>query len=112
MRSARSEAGQATVELVAILPLVAVVVMLLWQSSLAGAALWLSSGAARAAARAEALGADPLAAARAALPGRFEHGLKVEKERDGGIELVLGVPAIVGDKPVTTVSARARFEQQ
>ncbi|HEY4280792.1 MAG TPA: hypothetical protein VGM91_21420 [Conexibacter sp.] len=112
MPRARSQDGQATVELVAILPLVGVVLVLLWQAALAGAAVWLAGGAARAAARAQALGADPLGAARAALPGRFERGLRVRHEDDGAIELTIAVPAVVGDATVASFSTRARFEAQ
>jgi hypothetical protein len=112
MRALRSEDGQATVELVALLPLVGLLAALLWQALLAGETVWLSGAAARAAARAAAVGADPLDAARAALPLRLERGLAVEREPDGGIALRLRVPAALGDGTVASVSARARFEAQ
>lgn len=112
MPSLRSDDGQASVELVALLPLVGLVVVLLWQAALAGAAIWLGGGAARAAARAEALGADPLRAARGVLPGRFERGLAVRRERDGSIALVVRVPAVVGGGALGSVTTRARFEAQ
>jgi hypothetical protein len=105
-------AGQATVELVALLPLVGVLAALLWQALLAGETVWLSGGAARAAARAVAIGADPLAAARAVLPPRLERGLRVRRDPDGAIALVLRVPAALGGGTLAPVTARARFEAQ
>jgi hypothetical protein len=114
MRSSRAfdRCGQATVELVALLPLVGLLAALLWQALLAGETVWLSGGAARAAARAAAIGADPADAARAVLPARLEHGLRVERERDGGIALVLQVPAAVGGGTLASLTTRARFEAQ
>lgn len=112
MRSLRSDDGQAAVELVALLPLVGLLVALLWQALLAGETVWLSGGAARAAARAVAVGADPREAARAVLPPRLERGLRVEREPDGAVALVLRVPAALGDGAIASVSARARFEAQ
>lgn len=105
-------AGQASVELVALLPLVGVLAALLWQALLAGETIWLSGGAARAAARAVALGGDPLAAAREVLPSRLERGLRVRRERDGSIALVLRVPGALGGGTLASVTTRARFEAQ
>lgn len=113
MRALRSsDDGQATVELVALLPLVGLLVALLWQALLAGATVWLSGSAARAAARAVAVGADPAAAARGVLPARLERGLRVRREGDGGVEVVLRVPAALGPGTIAPVAARARFEAQ
>ncbi|HKG38003.1 MAG TPA: hypothetical protein VKB25_03360 [Conexibacter sp.] len=112
MRSLHSQDGQATVELVALLPLVGLLVALLWQALLAGETVWLSGGAARAAARAVAVGADPVGAARAVLPPRLERGLHVEREGNGAITLVLRVPAALGPGTIAPVSTRARFEAQ
>lgn len=108
----RERAGQATVELVALLPLVVVLAALLWQALLAGETVWLSGGAARAAARAVAVGADPRAAARAVLPPRLERGLRIRREAGGAVSLVLRVPAALGRGTVAAVTARARFEAQ
>jgi hypothetical protein len=108
----RDERGQAAVELVALLPLVGLLAALLWQALLAGETVWLSGGAARAAARAVAVGADPLNAARAVLPSRLERGLRVRRAPDGAVTLVLRVPAALGGGTVAPVTARARFEAQ
>ncbi|HEU4702867.1 MAG TPA: hypothetical protein VFS37_10325 [Conexibacter sp.] len=106
------EHGQAAVELVALLPLLGLLAALLWQALLAGETVWLSGGAARAAARAAAVGSDPLAAARAVLPGRLERGLVVRREPDGAIALVLRVPSALGSGTIAPVTAHARFEAQ
>jgi hypothetical protein len=111
-RAARGEEGQAAVELVALLPLVGVLAALVWQVLLAGAALWFGGTAARAAARAEALGADPVSAARGALPGRYERGLRVRRENDGGVAVVVLVPTVFGDRSLGSVTTRAHFEAQ
>lgn len=112
MRSLRSRDGQATVELVALLPVAGLLAALLWQALLAGETVWLSGAAARAAARAVAVGGDPDEAARSVLPARLERGLRVRQATDGGVEVVLRVPAALGGGTIAPVSARARFEGQ
>jgi len=104
-------AGQASVETVALLPLIALVGAVLWQGLLVGQAAWLAGAAARGAARAHAVGADPRAAARAALPRRLEPGLDVRAgERD--VRVRIRVPALVGGGAVVRVSARAHLQEQ
>jgi hypothetical protein len=112
MLSLRSHDGQASIELVALLPLVGLLVALAWQALLAGETLWLGGSAARAAARAEALGRDPVHAARGALPGRFEHGLRVHVSRDGSVAVAVRIPAVLGRRGLGSFTARARFEGQ
>jgi hypothetical protein len=107
-----TESGQASVELVAVLPLVALVTLALWQLAVAGQAAWLSGAAARAAARAHAVDGDEAAAARAVLPGRLERELRVRAREDGSVEVRLAVPSVVGARRLTTIAARARFEAQ
>ncbi|UTI65962.1 hypothetical protein NBH00_07065 [Paraconexibacter antarcticus] len=104
--------GQASVELAGLLPLIAALVVLLWQAVVAGQAVWLAGTAARAAARAEAVGGDPAAAARATLPPALRRGLRAEPEPDGGVRLRLRVPTVVGDHRLVSVTARARFRPQ
>lgn len=112
MPSPSSDDGQATVELVALLPLVCLLAAALWQVAVAGSAVWFANGAARAAARAKAVGGDPAGAARGVLPARLERGLRVRADRDGGVALDVAVPALLGGGSLTTVTARARFEAQ
>ena len=64
-----SERGQASVELVAAVPLVLAVGAIAWQLALAGHTAWMTSHAARAGARADAVGADARRRPRSALPG-------------------------------------------
>ena len=113
-RRSGAERGQATVELIALLPLMAVLAALLWQAVVAGQAIWLAGTAARAAARASALGTDATAAARRVLPDRLERGLVVRRETSGtsGVQVAIAIPAIVGARRLTTVRARARLQDQ
>jgi hypothetical protein len=109
------ERGQASVELVALLPLVAVLAAVMWQSVLAGQAVWLAGSAARAAARAKAVGADPRVAARRVLPAALERGLVVTGERGGGgagVRVAIAVPSILGGGALGHVSARAALQDQ
>jgi len=104
--------GQASVETVALLPLVVLVGALLWQAVVAGQALWLSGAAARAAARAAAVGADAEAAAKAALPPRLESGLRVRAVGGGGVGVAVRVPSVLSGGSIATVHARAAFPRQ
>jgi hypothetical protein len=104
--------GQATVELVALLPLIAGLLVALWQLALAGHATWAAGAAARAAARAHAVGADPRRAARAHLPQSLEPGLALETSDDGTVELTLRIPTLPGMPDLGRAGATARFEPQ
>lgn len=106
------ERGQASVELVGVLPFCAFVCAVVWQLALAGHAAWAVGSAARAAARAEAVGGDPSLAARSALSPSLERGLRVSAGDGGRVRVTVRVPAI-GDLVVLGgVSASARFEPQ
>ena len=89
------ERGQASVELVAALPLVLLAAAVAWQLALAGHALWLVAHAARAAARADAVGRSPRSAARSAVPRSLERGLEVRRLREGGVRVSLRVPLLL-----------------
>jgi len=104
-------AGQATVETVALLPLIALVAAVLWQGVLVGQAVWLTGAAANHAARAQALGEDPRAAARAALPRRLERRLEV-RAGERGVRVRVRVPALVGGGSLLAVSARSHLQEQ
>lgn len=112
MRRSRSgDSGQASVELVAVLPLLALIAFALWQLALAGQAAWLAGAAARAAARAHAVGGDERSAARGVLPAWLERDVRVRAGDDGSVTIRLGVPSVVGGR-LATISSRARFEPQ
>jgi hypothetical protein len=107
----RRSSGQAAVELVALLPLLVAILGALWQLAVAGHAAWSAAGAAEAAARAVAVGADARAAARRHLAPPLERGLRVRASSDGAVRVTLRVPPVVGLR-VGTVSAQARFAPQ
>ena len=103
----RPDAGQATVELVALLPVIAVVALGAWQVAIAGHSVWAAGAAARAAARAEAVGGDAARAARA-----VSHGARVRTGEDGEVRVDVPIPAVVGGGALFTTTAEARFEPQ
>jgi hypothetical protein len=103
--------GQASVELVALLPLVALAAAALFQVALIGHAGWAASQAASAAARASAVGADPRRAARTALPPHLERGLGVTVRGDE-VRVRLRPPALLPALAPGEVSARGHFEAQ
>ncbi len=111
-RPRTGESGQATVEFVALLPLLVVLALGLWQAVVAGQAVALAGSAARSAARARAVGTDSAAAARAVLPRRLERGLRVRDRADGGVSVSIRVPAVLARAQVGSVAAEARFAPQ
>jgi hypothetical protein len=106
------ESGQASVELIAVLPFVLVVLAVAWQAVLAGEALWQARVSARAAARANAIGADAAAAARAHVPARLERGLTVKAESDGDVRVSLRIPTVIPSIRLGRVAATSHFEPQ
>ena len=79
-------------ELVAVLPFVLLIGAVAWQLALAGHALWVTSHAARVAARADAVGRDVQAAARSAVPRGLEAGLRVQRLAEGGVRVRVRMP--------------------
>jgi hypothetical protein len=112
MPSSRSQSGQATVEFVALLPLLAVIGFALWQAVVAGQAAWLTGSSARAAARASAVGGDARAAAGALLPAVLRHGLRVDTPSAGTVRVRIGVPAVIGSGRLATFTSTAHFAVQ
>jgi hypothetical protein len=111
MSRAHEERGQASVELIALLPVLALLSLLLWQAVVAGQALWVAGSAAREAARARALGDDPERAARTVLPPSLRRGMAVVRE-DDGVTVRLPVPAVVVGGRLGTVAVHSRLEPQ
>jgi pilus assembly protein CpaE len=105
---ARGDAGQASVELVGVLPFVVLAGLVAWQLALLGHALWRVAGAARGAARAEAVGRNADAAARSALPAALERGLRVDRDGRGGVRVRARVPLLLNRVPVT-IAASSRL---
>lgn len=104
--------GQATVELVALLPVLAALVASLWQVVLAAQAVWGVTSAARAAARAQAVGGDPRHEARSRLPPGLEHDLVVTTASGGDVEVSVRIPALPGLPSPGRATAAAHFEPQ
>jgi hypothetical protein len=108
----RGSEGQAAAELVALLPLAALLVAGVWQLAVAGHAVWAANAAARAAARAAAVGADARAAATRELPGGLERGVRVRDRGDGHVEVTVGIPRVLGLPPLGRASSTAHFRPQ
>jgi hypothetical protein len=102
----RSERGQASAELVAVVPLLVLVVVAAAQLAAAGWALWSAGNAARAGARAAHVGGDAERVAREALPGPLRERAEISDEDDLRVEvrapgLIPGMP----DVPVTAATS-------
>jgi hypothetical protein len=111
MSGARSERGQASVELLVLLPLLMVVGLAAAQVLALGYSSVLAGNAAEAAALALAAGGEPEAAVRDALPGWSRR--QVDVARDGGeVKVRLRPPALF--PPLAReleVTARAAVER-
>ncbi len=104
--------GQAAVEVVALLPILAVVAAVCWQLALAGHATWAAGSAARAAARADALGEEPASAARRALPSDLRRGLRLSERPDGSIRVEVLIPRVMPHLDFGRAAASAQFPSQ
>lgn len=105
-----SERGQATIELLAAIPLLLIAGTIALQLLLAGYALTLADGAAEAGALALAAGRPPREAAEGSLPGWAENGAEIAV-RGGEVTVRLAPPsplAAVADHLVMTSSSYAR----
>jgi hypothetical protein len=100
--------GQASVELVAILPALAVCVLIAAQAAAVGWALWTAGNAARAGARAEHVGGDGEAAARRALPGRLREDAAVTNE--DGVRVKVAVPSLLPGVSLGSIAAASKLE--
>lgn len=96
----------------ALLPLLALLLALAYQALLAGQAAWEANVAARAAARANAIGDDAAHAARAHLPPGLERGLQVRSTPAGDVHVSLRIPRVVPALSLGRVAATAHFRPQ
>jgi hypothetical protein len=102
--------GQASVELIAAIPLLAIFVVLIWQSFVAVRAATFASAAARAAARAVATAHDPRAAAVHGLPAGFGRRLRLEQLSSGAIRASFPVPLVLdGQTELGQVESTSRL---
>jgi hypothetical protein len=108
----RADSGQASVELVALLPLLAVLAAGVWQLALAGHAVWASGVAARAGARAAAVSGDAEPAALRILPRALRAGARVRTAQDGEVRVTVPVRWLLGGRRLASVSTTARFAAQ
>ena len=109
----RSRRGQATVELVALLPLIVAVLLAAWQVVLAAHTAWSARAAARAVARAHEVGGRELAAARAVLPPALDRRVTIAKpDRDGRAVVRVRVPSVLPGLHLGAVTAHAGFAPQ
>lgn len=97
------EEGTASVELIAVIPFLLLVILVAAQIALAGQALWSASVAARAGARAALVGADPTTAARRALPPSLRRGAEVGE--GDGVSVQVDVPRLLSAVPRFAVDA-------
>ena len=112
MATWRRTDGQAAAELVALLPLAALLLAGAWQLAVAGHAAWAADAAARAAARAAAVGVDPRAAARRELPGRLGRDVRVRDRGDGTVEVRVRIPPVLGLRVLGHTRGTAHFRPQ
>jgi hypothetical protein len=100
--------GQASVEFVAVLPALAVCLVLAGQAVAAGWALWSAGVAARAGARAEHVGGDPETVARRALPAPLRPDAVIRS--DDGVRVRVRVPALVPGVELPSVAASSALD--
>lgn len=100
--------GQASVELLAVLPALVVCVLIAAHAVGAGWAYWSAANAARAGARADLVGGDAERAARDALPGPLRTGSSVDAE--GRVRVRVRVPALVPGVTLPFVGATSGLD--
>lgn len=108
----QSDRGQAAPELVALLPLAALLLAGAWQLAMAGHAVWAADAAARAAARAAAVGDDARAAASRSLPGALARGARVRDRGGGRVDVTVRIPPVLGLRVLGHTTATAHFRPQ
>ena len=94
------------------LPVVVALLAGVWQAVLAGQAMWAAGAAARAAARAHAVGGDAARAARAHLEPDLEPGLRVSTSAAGAVRVSVRIPSLPGLPSPGRAGAAAHFEPQ
>jgi pilus assembly protein CpaE len=104
-RPGGGEQAQASIELVALAPLLLLVLACVWQAALVGWALTAAESASRSGARAALVGRPARPAALAALPDSMRPGATAGA-RDGRVVVTVRVPSVVpGFAPRITSSA-------
>jgi hypothetical protein len=106
----RAQRGQASVELIAAIPVVLLCAVVATQLALTGWALWAAGSAARAGARASYVGGDPEAAAGSAVPAPLRGDADVAAE--GRVTVRVSAPSLVPGLPRIPVGASARLSPE
>lgn len=101
-----AESAQASVELVAVLPFLAISALLCFHLALTGWALWSAEEAARVASRADAVDLDARKRALAALPGVFRPEASV-RVSDGRARVEVEIPTLAPGISLPRVGAEA-----
>ena len=104
--------GQAAAELVALLPVLLGLLACVWQAVLAGHASLAAGTAARAAARAQAIGLDAPAAPARTSRGSSSTGCRSTTHADGAVTVAVRIPTLPGVPDLGHTRATARFEPQ
>lgn len=107
-RPSGASGGQASVELVAIIPALLACALIAAQLAAAGWAAWSAATAARSGARAALVGADAEVVARRALPGRLRDGARVREE--DGVRVRVRVPSLMPGLRLPFVGATADLD--
>jgi Flp pilus assembly protein TadG len=102
-----SQRGQASVELIATIPALVLLVGLAVQVALAGWSQWGAENAARAGARAAAVGGEARQAARSALPAGLPARSVVRS--NGTVEVTVASPHLYGALPPVRSTAGAQI---
>ena len=98
------ELGQASVELVAVLPALLLCAAIAIQLAISGYGAWAGAAAASAGARASHVGGDPGGAARSALPLVLRRDARVDGDGEA-VEVSVRVPSLLpGDAPPPAVA--------
>lgn len=103
----QSERGQASVELLATIPALALLVALIVQAALAGWTLWSAQNAAYAGSRAAAVGGDAAGAALSALPDQLRSGATVRA--GDAVRVKIAAPRLATTIPSLDVQAGAHL---
>jgi hypothetical protein len=105
MARARHESGQASIELVAAIPVLLVMTLVVAQLAVAGYALWSAGAAARAGARAAYVGGDAAAVAMRSLPDPLRRAATVDDRH--GVSVRVRAPSLLPGIPSVPVTARS-----
>ncbi len=105
------DSGQASVELLAAIPLVVLLGLAVWQSALAGLTAERAARAARVTSRAVAVGEQPRQAIRKVLPQRLARDARI-KLSGNKVTISLAVPSVLPSVHLGSVTASASFPVQ